>query len=785
MYRKLTLFAIGLMALFLIISCSSGPADLNPMQPAGEKTLAGPVNPTVCLGLWQVVIDPEAGTIDAVDLRNSDLIVNVLGFLEPPALKGLTIDFGTLVIDNPTVDVDVTITHPLPDSQFMGFDVRGVVFGPEVANADGLTIVCSPEFFTGVPFGYINGLLGVPDSTANYEGLAGYKYFCDSLGKNDDLAAFMSNPTNLIRRGVFTQNPKKNTRHYTLDWSDSVQGFFIFNYAVYANYDWPVGEFPYTVDDFDISTANSAEAYCCKITELANTLYYSDDGSGGSVSIQAEIWDWQDDIVSVTLSSWDPVLPGGPYTMDLISDGSTEYSHIYEVLDVPAEPQEAGTADMLITVTDSKTFGESWILGLLNASHALYNEPIYNCFIYSAEVSGCPKPTVESADPPCGAGTLDDVLFNCTGLVDGPTLGIKFTDGVTDWVGTDVHFISSTQMSADFDLSTADFGEELDIVVTNGCGSEGVGPATWLVLYYIHTVGTPNIDIKSGGRTPIDIAIDPSSDQVAISYGISWINWTNNYQNQSPEYYSWSNLTMGVWDAQPNLIWYSHNYPSYPDQSLCWSYCDFTGWQSIHSSWQPGDVNTFCDMANIQGSTYLLALYHWKTHLPAGDPSGSFLLCMGDYSFTYPAHCYPPWYEGTGTTGVILENVRGMDIAQYTGGPYVVYILEYLPGEDTGVVEKWQVANSPIYQGVSFGEDFFYDPLDITVDSNYYVYVLEKNADGDPEIWAYDPNGQLAGTRLPLTSAQISGDPLRIDCSLSVDEVHVIHGDGATRFSMY
>ena len=789
LFRNITLTIILTLTLVSMISCSGGGNTIvSPPQQAADISSDSSLR-TSCLGFWQVAIDKEAGTIDAVDMRGSDLIINVLGFLEPPALKGLTIDFGTLKINDPVMEVDVIITHPIASAEFTGFDVRGVVFGPRVANADGLTVVTSPEFFNGVQFGYKDGLLGTPESTAHFTGLAGYKYFCDGLGLDNELATFMSNPLNLEKRGSFSAAPKKNMRRYVLDWTGAGQNFFVFNYAVYANYDWPVGDPPYDISDFNISTANSAEAFCCKFTELSNSLFYSAGVGGGNISLQAEIWDWQKDIVDVRVNETCPNITFPPDSfMNLVGPGATAYSNIYEILDLAGTPLAAGEADIIITVTDPVTFGNAWFLGLLPTSNPMYYEKLYNCFVHKVLIEECPKPTVESTDPPCGAGVLNDVVFNCTGLVDGPTLGVKFTKGASEWAGTDVHFISSTKMTADFNLNTATLGDELDITITNGCGTEGTGPAKWKVLYYIHVVGTPNVDITVAGRTPKDITIDPSSDTTAISYTTMWRRWTNNYTTSSTDYPCWGNRSFGNWDAVPGMIWYCHEYPPYTDQYLAWSWADFTGWQSGSSYWQPGEQNEMKDIANDQGGQWLIGLYHWKWNYIYNENNLiSFIQCYIGYSFNYPAHCGVPFYYGTGNTGVVADNVKGIDLPQYSGsGKPDVYILEDMPSSDTGVVEKWHIDYSPTFL-LAFGEGTFFDPLDITVDSNFNVYVLDKNSSGLPVIWAYNVEGKLIGTSFAMESAKISGSPLRMDGALSAnpDEVHVLHSAGVTRFSMY
>jgi len=426
--RILLIALLGLFA--IIIGCSSGGSNIeNIVAPDdNDEKLGVEANGiTSIFGLWQVSIDKNAGTIDAVDLRTSDLIINVLGFLEPPPLKGLTIDFATLVINDPIIEVDVILTHPIPDPQFMGFDVRGVVFGPRVANADGTTVIPSPEFFSVVPFGYMDGLLGTPNSAAHYAGLAGYKYFCDGLGKDDDLATFMSNPWNLKHRGVFSQSPKENARHYILDWTSSGKNFFVFNYAVYANYDWPAGIPPYSINDFNISTANGAEAFCCSITELDNSLWYWPGSGGGSISLDVELWDWQGDINGVTVKSVNEgIIPETPGI--LIGPGTTGCSYMYNFTNVSANPIESGDLDLIITVTDSKVYGEHWFFNLLPVNNLKYGEHIASYFNYVIHIIDFPGNPTDITPPSLNFQPMDVAVDGNYAYIAGNGHGLHIFD---------------------------------------------------------------------------------------------------------------------------------------------------------------------------------------------------------------------------------------------------------------------------------------------------------------------------------------------------------------------
>jgi hypothetical protein len=380
---------ILIFACLMMQSCSDRASDVTPSDSGNRDVSWSTPYRTFCPGYWEVVIIPETGQFECFQVREIYGCNNVLGFPEPPAMANLTIDFDTLDIDpaNQTISVDVILKHPFHDPTFTGFDVRGVVFGPKVNNADGFTPVMALDRFSGEPFGHIDGLLGVPNSYADYDGsLWGYKFFCDDLGKDDSIITFFSDSDNLENRAKFT-NGTTLSRHYELDWYDVENEFFVFNYAVYANYDWPVGDPPIDLDDFTITTANSQEAFCCDITELSNSLYYDEGTGGGSISLKLEIWDWQKNIRDVTIESLDETTIPETTEYEAAGPGGTEYSYIYEFIDISGHPQSEGDIDILITVTDPMTFGQSWFHGLLTPSNLLYGEEIYNSFIYTTNVN--------------------------------------------------------------------------------------------------------------------------------------------------------------------------------------------------------------------------------------------------------------------------------------------------------------------------------------------------------------------------------------------------------------
>ncbi len=785
MNRSSILYLVFILTLVFAISCSGGNGNVTAPGPIDRDVVSDAQGGTLCMGLWQVVADKATGNVDVVQLRSADKVVNVLGFMEPPPLTSMDLDWDDLFIDwdNDLIDVGVILSHPIPDDVFTGFDVRGICFGPEVTNADGLTIVTGPEYFSGEPFGYMDGLLGAPDSFGNYTGLAGYKYFCGDLGEDDVVSDFFSDPANYALRGSFPAGGIVQ-RNYNLDWNGSGYDLLVFNYAIYANYDWPIGEEPWDVDDWSITAANSAEAFCASITETANSLWYSDSSGGGNISLQVEVWDWQGDITDVSIESLDGiVIPQTSFNATYPGTGLVS-TYMYDFIDVPANPTSMGDLDILITVTDAQTFAESWFLDLLSTDNDMYGEQIYNCFIHAATVIECPIPTCESTDPGSGTDVVGVVTFTCTNLIAGASLGVTFSDGTNDWDGTSVNYVSATEMNAYIDLTGATVGDELDITITNGCGTEGTGPATWMVLGPISVVDPPNIDIIGSYGTPTDLACDPTNDRTAILYHTpnQWVRWDSNYATPNVMLLNETSYRPVSADCvSTNVMCYVDMFGT--GNPSAWEYLNWVGgidgtWRWSSSPNEPGGKV----VANVQGTQEVWTLYD-RSNFGVVFLNRQIGYGIGGFSVTYQA--YSPFRDGTGDTGVVLANVIDGDMAISSGSDRDMYIMEDLPATNTAVVELWRLSASPTFQ-FAFGEDFLYEPIDITVDSSGNIYVLELNSDGDPIIWGFDSTGALIATSGVLDAAALSGDPLRMDADNqgSTDEIHVLHTDGLTKFRL-
>ena len=470
-------WAILLAGMLIVgLHCASGEgAPSLPAMVPGTPSAATPTSAgdNYLWGVWQISIEKATGEVAVTRLRQCDLALNVTGFLEPPALKNLSIDFNTLIIDSPNnyIGVDVMLTHPLktPDAVFTGFDVRGVVFGPEVRNADGWTAMMNPEDFSGVPFGYVNGLLGAPYSYAHYQGdWFGYKYFCDGLGLVDNVTLFFSNETNLEKRGIFKEG-QINRRHYDLYFGGDYTAFLVFNYAVVASYNWPTGSPPYDMADFDISTSNVAEPFCGNIINVKNNLARDPLGKVcGYFSADIEVWDWQG-LGQVEVSAKSDILAPLP-AQNIYDPGSTSKSGIFHFSKIPAAGYANINGDYIWFVcTDaSQTFGSSWFMGLLDISHPRYNQPVFTTYglrvIPPDNTTPIAAATADKLFPAQG----DEVTFDASNSYDAQS---ELDDLKFDWdLDGDGEFDDDTGLVVKYIYNT-EGNFNVDMRVTDPCGA--------------------------------------------------------------------------------------------------------------------------------------------------------------------------------------------------------------------------------------------------------------------------------------------------------------------------
>ena len=351
----MTCFAIG---------CSAGNAPLAPAIPDARTNQA--IN-HYCLGYFQFLADPSKQTLEYFPLRETAMHLNALRFLEPPPLLNLTLE--SLHFNGDIIDADIGLRHPfLGLNEFTGFDVCGVFItsgskadfdDPELRMAvDGDTRLLNPDGYTrwwnpaefphnNTMFGYSDGLLGTPDSSAVFNcTLNAYKFFCDDLTDPDSDVGGID-PSS---RCIFSAG-QKNIRHYTIELG--THGL-IFNYAVDADWQFPIGPYPWHVPDDFPPTANRPEAWYPSVVEVENTLWNDGTENGGDLSLSIDVWDHYNagmNTVKVeSLGNFTPVINAAPV------GGGDGYS-TYEI-DITGATPAQDSIDLLISVEcEAKGYG--------------------------------------------------------------------------------------------------------------------------------------------------------------------------------------------------------------------------------------------------------------------------------------------------------------------------------------------------------------------------------------------------------------------------------------------
>lgn len=482
-------------------------------------------------GLWEVAVDKYTEEVSITKLRSADKAMNVLGFLEPPAMFFLSINLSTLVVQPAEgyVGAHVILNHPLYSAtgQFDGFDVRGIVFGPEIRNADGFSPLLRPKDFKGIPFGYIDGMLGVPDAWGSFDGeYYPYKYFADGLAAEEDLVDFFNDPANLSQRGMFSEGAT-NVRHYDMYFDVDAGQFLIFNYAILISYDFPQGSPPYALDDYPIWTANCAEPFCIDTHVLHNSLFYNaGDGGGGRISVDVEVYDWQGlGNVEVTIEAPDVI---APTVATNYIPGSTSKSGVFSFIDIEGTPQAFGELDLIITAADTgTTFGDSFFFDFMPQSHSLYNVGAYTITKITLMVDDNPAPWVGpvEGDTVIDVGTTYEYNVEVESYLypDGPFTykweagndePPLYNDGDGGNDGSDTFTYSNTGQYT------------IDVRVTGpgGAQSTSVGPLTVIVIERPASVGDLTLEVNRDSFKAIrdynNISLNWDAVDGAVSYAV-------------------------------------------------------------------------------------------------------------------------------------------------------------------------------------------------------------------------------------------------------------------------
>jgi len=409
-HRMPTLLVLVSILIFSLGCANSSPVS-PPDTPSGVHRASGaPDHGRMLWGLWEVRVDLENGTIEALPLRSADLHFNVVPLLKEGTPKSL-LRFSDLLIDPSfrQLQVDVSLTHPFPTlPQVAGFDVRGILFTkgdaydllasdvtmtgpgePRLVNADGYTRWWNPLEFIGYGmFSYQDGFFGTPKAVGGYQSnLAAYKYFADGVGALDSLEKL-----NIGNRGVFRAG-STNKRRYLINFGTEPSNYVIFNYAVDAN--WGLipgfksgGPPPNVPADFPL-TANCPEPFRIRVSESSNTMTATTaGGTSGAVNLNIDVFDWQaaDPLSSVPMEVSivqveAPQLGLGPVTATVVDgSGTGGQMSTYMATIAGGTSDKLEAIDLIVTATCSEGNYQN------NLTYFLGDDPLQAYFLHRAKV---------------------------------------------------------------------------------------------------------------------------------------------------------------------------------------------------------------------------------------------------------------------------------------------------------------------------------------------------------------------------------------------------------------
>ncbi len=337
-----------MLVLLVMVSCSgTGSVPTVPVSDLTNTTSAVPADGNTQLwGLWDIYIDPDNGSIDAVPIRGASFTANVNRFVDGPPVN-VILDIVEVIPDPEgiRIDINIGIQHPFPGlERFTGFDVLGVFMGngngaypgpdefpisiemdQRMLNPDGFTRWMNATEFSGLAMpmlGYVEGGLGTTDYVPTAI-LNPYKYFTDGLGTEMD--AFDHVTLMSGDRGSFRPS-SVNYRRFELYFPFMTS--VVFQYAVIARWEPNVNDPdpPGDLNDFPPS-ANAPEAVVTRFADNSTAWYVNDTSFGGDIILDITPVDfhkpdlWDDEYAIYCYSdAWTggfPVIMTPTYTGDI------------------------------------------------------------------------------------------------------------------------------------------------------------------------------------------------------------------------------------------------------------------------------------------------------------------------------------------------------------------------------------------------------------------------------------------------------------------------------------
>jgi hypothetical protein len=487
MNRWTVLLAVFSLLIFAAMGCSGG--DGSPVTPTADQGLTEAVPHTgqVQTHLWgyyDVMIDIENQTVEAVPSRSSMFAANVVQFLNNnPAGLSFNIISTPVGADYIDVSLDVAISHPLPGMpEYDGYDVRGVFIGDGSFNlgygnglraaqlgtdqwhfnTDGYTRWFNPGEFP------IPGLMGYTPGNFASAGFSGngtvnsYKYYANGLGATSSYWTFLNATAG---QGVFASGAT-NTRRYELRFPNA-KGV-TYGYSVVASW---ISETEHP--------GNAVEAVGCDMSIEPGVYYVDASDNGGDIIVEFDVFCWGDQPDAIFIDS--PLL-NNEYEMtgsEMIPIGGSGHVSTYAV-EVPVDSVPSQDPSFFFIIPE---FSDEDYTSEFTPPGGAPNAALAAFFRGEIEVLAeppCPTPDPLNCDfdPPNGLsqpepGAYTGVEITGTGF-EGPTCIVEFIGPSMTYVATSVVTNGTDTITCDIDLTGADLGW-YDVQVENGCGKTGTG----------------------------------------------------------------------------------------------------------------------------------------------------------------------------------------------------------------------------------------------------------------------------------------------------------------------
>ena len=308
---------IILIVLILFAGCSGGRSE-SPVEPSGNPDWSNAITETrqldneninhFLIGYWEIILHTDTGGYEIIPVRNAEFHCNVIEFFTEFHCMTLELQYENW--GNGRFNVDFTISHPLPYSEYMIFDMRGIIFGGgpstmaskddpdllwlkpdgfKILNADGWTRWWNPnEFSHQQLLGYIEAF-GTPGFTTDAT-MNPYKCFANALSLDDPVIPAIND----LNRASFATDGGTVSRRYKIKFpmlggTPDIQ----FQMAFDACWDEPGGGASVPSLDNYPMTANCPEAYYIDVDSSASTLYYNSYADrGGNLVLDMKVYDW-------------------------------------------------------------------------------------------------------------------------------------------------------------------------------------------------------------------------------------------------------------------------------------------------------------------------------------------------------------------------------------------------------------------------------------------------------------------------------------------------------------